>query len=58
MMWKPGVSLVLAACLALAPQASAVPTVKVGMNAAFDAGPYLLELVYGAAALCERVFEC
>ncbi|OAA49491.1 UDP-glucose:glycoprotein glucosyltransferase precursor [Metarhizium rileyi] len=39
----------LICCLALTPQVLAVPAVKVGMNAAFDAGPYLLELLETAA---------
>jgi hypothetical protein len=39
------------ASLAGIPNVSAVPAVKVGMNAAFDAGPYLLELVYSLSDL-------
>lgn len=36
----------LAVGLVAALQASAAPSVNVGMTAAFSAGPYLLELLY------------
>lgn len=46
--WWPW-NLILGLLLAL--QAHSTPTVNVGMNAAFPAGPYLLELLYLSAAL-------
>lgn len=52
----PNVIWLLAGPLTLIPPASAASSVKVGMNAAFDAAPYLLELVYGARISCYRVF--
>lgn len=41
--WRPW-NLIVGSMLAL--QAHSTPSVNVGMNAAFPAGPYLLELLY------------
>ncbi len=45
-MRPPALSAVVAAALTALPLAAASKSVNVGMNAAFQAGPYLLELLY------------
>ncbi|KJZ76205.1 hypothetical protein HIM_04287 [Hirsutella minnesotensis 3608] len=56
MMHSPSMSLALGAIILTALPVHALPSVTMGMNAAFSAGPYLLELLETAAAENETAY--